>query len=213
MADRVRRIHAGHLAFGVLLALGFNAFVYPILFEWLLPYRGLRVPARATMLVLLSLAVLAGLGLAPIRTRLGMAARTAVAIAAIVMTSVEYFSRPSLREVDPQASPWYSTLAQMDDAVVFEWPVSHPSRLTEMIDVLYMHRSTSHWRPFFNGYSGKYPNSYMDCWTRCARSPTEIQSAIFNGRAQRSSSFMKCREAAPLTSTPSSAWHETPPSR
>ncbi len=162
MADRVRRIHAGHLAFGVLLALGFNAFVYPILFEWLLPFRGLRVPARAAILVLLSLSVLAGLGLAAIRARLGMAARTAVAIAAIVMTSVEYFSRPSLREVDPQASPWYSTLAQMEDAVVFEWPVSHPSRLAEMRDVFYMYRSTQHWRPLLNGYSGKYPSAYYE---------------------------------------------------
>ena len=160
MADRVRRIHAGHLAFGVLLAFGYNAFVYPFLFEWLLPYRGLRVPARATILVLLSLSVLGGLGLATIRSRLGTTARTAVAIAAIVMTSAEYFSRPSFREVDPQASPWYSMLAQMEDAVVFEWPVSHPSRLTEMVDVFYMYRSTQHWRPLLNGYSGKYSSAY-----------------------------------------------------
>ena len=160
MADRVRRVHAGHLAFGVLLALGFNAFLYPILFEWLLPYRGLRVPARATILVLLSLAVLAGLGLVTIRSRLGLAARTAVTMAAIVMTSAEYFSRPALREVDPQASPWYSTLTQIEDTVIFEWPVSHPSRLGDMVDVFYMYRSTEHWLPLLNGYSGKYPSAY-----------------------------------------------------
>ena len=160
MADRVRRIHAGHLVLGVLLASGFNAFLYPVLFEWVLPYRGLRVPARATILVLLSVSVLAGLGLAAIRSRLGTAARLGVATVAIVMTSAEYFSRPQLRDIDPRASPWYSMLAEMEDVVVFEWPVSHPNRITERSDTFYMYRSIQHWKPSLNGYSGKYPGSY-----------------------------------------------------
>ena len=160
LADRVRRIHAAHLVLGVLMALGFNAFLYPILFDWFLPYRGLRVPPRAMVLVLLSVSVLAGLGLAAIRFRLGTTARVAVAAAAIAITSAEYFSRSSLREIDPQASRWYSLLARMDDVVVFEWPVSHPNRIMERLDVFYMYRSIEHWQPLLNGYSGKFPNSY-----------------------------------------------------
>lgn len=162
LTNRVRRVHAASLTLGVLLALGFNAFLYPVLFEWVLPYRGLRVPARAMVVVLLSVAVLAGLGLARIQSRFRERSQGAIAALAIVLASAEYFSRPSLKTVPAPASSWYATLARLRDAVVFEWPVSHPARITEMIDVLYMHRSTLHWRPLLNGYSGKYPNSYMD---------------------------------------------------
>ena len=50
----------------------------------------------------------------------------------------------------------------MPDAVVFEWPVTVPSRLDLMYDVEYMYRSTAHWRPLLNGYSGNYPRSYLE---------------------------------------------------
>ena len=63
----------------------------------------------------------------------------AVATVVILLLSAEYFSRPQLRKIDPQASPWYSMLAKMEDVVVFEWPVSHPSRITERSDTFYIH--------------------------------------------------------------------------
>jgi hypothetical protein len=162
LTDRVRGVHAAGVMLGVLLALGFNAFLYPVLFEWVLPYRGLRVPARAMVMVLLSVAVLAGLGVARIQSGFRARPQLAIAALAIGVASTEYFSRPSLKTVPAPASSWYATLARLPDAVVFEWPVSHPTRITEMIDVLYMYRSTLHWRPLLNGYSGKYPNSYLD---------------------------------------------------
>jgi hypothetical protein len=31
-----------------------------------------------------------------------------------------------------------------------------------MVDVDYMYRSTRHWRPLVNGYSGNYPASYVE---------------------------------------------------
>ena len=53
-------------AAGLLVAfdgsLGFNGLTYPYLYKWLSPIRGLRVPARFSVLVALSLAVLAGFG-------------------------------------------------------------------------------------------------------------------------------------------------------
>ena len=57
---------------------------------------------------------------------------------------------------------WYATLRGMPDAVVFEWPVTVPGRLDLMYDVHYMYRSTQHWRPLLNGYSGNYPTSYIE---------------------------------------------------
>ena len=63
LADRVRRIHAGHLVLGVLLASGFNAFLYPLLFDGSALSRiggsGARNDPRAPE----PLSVLAGLGL------------------------------------------------------------------------------------------------------------------------------------------------------
>ena len=50
---------------------------------------------------------------------------------------------------------------RMPDAVVFEWPVTVPWRIWNMVDVTYMYRSTLHWRPLLNGYSGFYPQSYI----------------------------------------------------
>ena len=55
------------LAFDV--SLGFNGFPYPWLHDYVLPYRGLRVPARMAMVVGLALAILAGYGVRGWRRR------------------------------------------------------------------------------------------------------------------------------------------------
>jgi hypothetical protein len=81
----------------------------------------------------------------------------ALALGAIV---VECLAAPSLVPVSRDRSPWYAALKKMPDAVVFEWPVTVPWRLYDMRDVEYMFRSTAHWRPLLNGYSGNYPKSY-----------------------------------------------------
>ena len=57
-------------------------------------------------------------------------------------------------------------LGTLPDAVVFEWPVTVPWRIWNMVDVTYMYRSTLHWRPMLNGYSGFYPDSYMKLLVR-----------------------------------------------
>ena len=56
----------GAYLLGLLLAfdisLGFNGFTYPLLYDYIRPFRGLRIPARMGLLVAFSLAVLAGYG-------------------------------------------------------------------------------------------------------------------------------------------------------
>ena len=146
-----------------MLTLGFNAGLYTLLYDWVLPFRGLRVPARAGILVLLGIAVLAGAGFARV---LGRArSRTLRSVAAIVVIgacAAEYRSSPALVAVDPRPTALYATLRDMPDAVIFEWPVTVPWRLDIMHDVHYMYRSTEHWRPLLNGYSGNYPRSYLE---------------------------------------------------
>jgi hypothetical protein len=160
--DRIRMIHAVGLALAVDLTLGFNGGLFRVLYDWVLPFRGLRVPARADILVLLGTAVFAGFGL----TRLmadamkprSVAALTAVAIA---LVSIETLAKPVLIPAEPEASVLYTTLKSAPDAVIFEWPVTVPWRLYDMVDVRYMYRSIAHWRPLLNGYSGYYPSSYI----------------------------------------------------
>jgi hypothetical protein len=118
------------------------------------------------VLVLLSVAVIAGVGL----TRVMAALRTvserrvwqgAIAVLVLALLTTEYFTAPRLRQVDRDIPIWYSWLKGVDDAVVFEWPVTVPWRLYNMVDLSYMARSTIHWRPMLNGYSGYYPRSYI----------------------------------------------------
>jgi hypothetical protein len=83
------------------------------------------------------------------------------AAASVTLASVECLARPTLIPANPDASVWYAWLRTVPDAVVFEWPVTVPWRLYDMRDVRYMYRSTLHWRPMLNGYSGHYPESYV----------------------------------------------------
>jgi hypothetical protein len=161
--NRVRLAHAAGLALALQLTLGFNGFLYKPLYDWVLPFRGLRVPARADVLVLLGTAVLAGIGLERLTSRIARrGAAIAVAASVVIVACIEYGTRPHLQMVDRRVSVWYHWLKTIPHAVVFEWPTDVPWRLNQMVDVNYMYRSTLHWRPLLNGYSGHYPSSYID---------------------------------------------------
>jgi hypothetical protein len=157
--NRTVILHVVGMIVALELTFGLNAHVYGFLYNWVLPFRGLRVPARAYVLVLMGMAVIAGVGL----SRLTATGRwkQAVAIALLAIACVEYFTVPRLRHVDQEIPRWYSWLRDVDDAVVFEWPVTVPWRLYYMVDLSYMARSTLNWRPLLNGYSGYYPRSYL----------------------------------------------------
>ena len=153
------RVHAVGLLFALLLMFGTHAGLYTVLYEWVLPFRGLRVPARAAILLLLGTAVLSGAALAHLLTRYSRARW--LAPAAIAIAAAEFATVPAVIPADRDISPWYQTLGRLDDVVVFEWPVTVPWRLHDMRDVRYMYRSIAHWRPLLNGYSGNYPRSYQ----------------------------------------------------
>jgi hypothetical protein len=157
--ERRVRAHAVGLAVALVLTFGTNAGVYSLLFDYVLPFRGMRVPARAAILVLLGTAVFAGVGLHVVATRWRRARW--LPAAAIALLTVEFASTPHFIGVDTPISPWYRTLARQPDVVIFEWPVTVPWRLYDMRDVRYMYRSLRHWRPLLNGYSGNYPESYQ----------------------------------------------------
>lgn len=135
------------------ISLGFNGITYRVLYEFFLPFRGLRIPARNGIIVGFSLAVLAGFGAARIRRPALLAAIGAVLVA-------EYLSRPiPMMTIPQQMPPAYADVlrdnAGNPTAAIFEFPVSSHD------DPTYMYYSTFHWQHLVNGYSGFFPPSYI----------------------------------------------------
>ena len=140
------------------VSLGYNGLLYPWLHDYVLPYRGLRVPARMAMVVGFGLAVLAGFGVARLSRLAGGGRRAAiVALALTALVAVEYYSVPLLVRVPSRPSPIYDTLPQNTTNVLLELPLVRPDIA---IEPLYMYFSTFHWSTLVNGYSGFSPPSY-----------------------------------------------------
>ncbi len=146
------------LAFDV--SLGFNGVIYRGLYDYFLPFKALRVPARMGLMVGFSLAVLAGYGATRIAERLPSAAMRRVVLTVLgVLMLVEYASTPLPLWTAPQHPPEsYADLVKDKGdgptAVVFEFPTG------ALEDPEYLYYSTFHWQSLVNGYSGFFPPSY-----------------------------------------------------
>jgi hypothetical protein len=138
-------------------SLGFNGLTYPYLYAWFSPVRGLRVPARFSVLVALSLAVLAGFGVRRMLALPRRAGAAAVAFAGTVIASViNVWPVLPLRPVWSEPPPVYGTLGGSRNVVLAEFPVSN----NYVYNTPYMYFALWHWAPMINGYSGFMPKSY-----------------------------------------------------
>jgi hypothetical protein len=163
---------------GLVLSLGLNTPLYEPIRAVLLIYRGLRAPARASILVYLALAALAAFGWARLEKRLtrggtpflGVPVATAIVASAMLL---EYATPMKAWFVVPPTPQVYGWLADQPRAVVLELPVSTADRLDIVPDGLYMFRSTAHWQPILNGYSGFFPQSYLDLTERVKAFPDD----------------------------------------
>lgn len=154
-------MYLGLGAVSVDAALGVNGFLFPILQRAAPPLASLRSPARFGALVLLSIAVLAGLGAAKIMAAWPRFAVWLVAAAAVCCL-VEYWSAPmGVREnhqSPTEAHQWLSY--QPEGTVVLEMPVPTNDTLWRR-ETTYLIRSIHHWQPLVNGYSGFAPREYQ----------------------------------------------------
>jgi len=171
-------------ALGLLLAfdvsLGFNGMLYPWLHDYVLPYRGLRVPARMAMVVGLALAILAGYGAARLlRMVRGRQASAAVFLFLAIVISAEYGSVPMLKTVWASPPPIYDALPAQSSSVLLELPLLQPDISLEPI---YMYFSTFHWNALVNGYSGFSPPSYQRLRERMEHFPDEVSIAELRRR-------------------------------
>ncbi len=143
---------------GLLVAAGGNTPYYKFLFQSFgLLFRAIRVPARGMVLFHLALGVLAAWGLALLlrRVRSGVE-RGAFVGAALLLTAIEYRAAPiDFPAVEGRPAPVYSWLATVGSpGAVLELPIGFD------YDAEHVFRSTAHWRPLINGYSGFAPKHY-----------------------------------------------------
>jgi hypothetical protein len=157
----VRAAYALGLGFAVNLTLGFNAPTYRFLYAHAPPFRALRIPALAVILVGFSLAVLAGFGIARMSARIkAPGARALLALVCCVAVLIEGCSTPMHLETIPEAPPaiYADLLRDIGDspaATIVEVPMIVGE------DQIYMYYSTFHWQTLLNGYSGFFPPSYQ----------------------------------------------------
>jgi hypothetical protein len=162
-AGRRRNTLAVCAAIGLVLSLGFNTPLYDWIRAVVVPYRGLRAPARAAILVFVAIAGLAAYGFA--RLMRGRSDRFTNATAAIITGAllIEYCAPLRSWLVLPAEPPRvYRWLASQPPIVVAEFPFARADRLDIIHDGVYMFNSIYHWQPIVNGYSGFFPRSFME---------------------------------------------------
>jgi hypothetical protein len=169
-------VSVARLAYGVALAVGldgsfgYNGTIYPWLREYLLPFRGLRVPARFSILVGMILSILAGYGAARLLDRWQ---RWQVPLAGVLLAvvAIEPLPRLELEPVWRQPPAIYNSLSPTKPAVLAEFPT--PEDWTQFYrDTRYLYFSTFHWQKLVNGNSGFSPPSYLEFIERVGDFPS-----------------------------------------
>ena len=167
---------------GFVISLGLNTPVYSILSSVLFIYNGLRAPARASILVFLALAGLVAFGWARLERSLKGWAPAATAVAALALLG-EYATVQSQWFVATRRPPQvYEWLARQPRSVVLELPLTTADRLDLVPDGIYMFRSTEHWHPILNGYSGFFPGTFLELTERMKTFPDEASIAYLKQR-------------------------------
>jgi hypothetical protein len=153
-------------------SLGFYGYIYPWLFDYVAPFRGLRAPARLGVFVLMFLAVLAAYGWQALVDRRSPLVRAALLAGLTAGLIAEYHVTFALSTFPNTAPPVYRVLASQPRGIVAELPMP-PGDALPGRDAEYSYLSTFHWFPLVNGYSGTYPPSYLDRLERVLRFPDE----------------------------------------
>jgi hypothetical protein len=171
------------LAFDV--SLGFNGVVYRGLYDYFLPFKALRIPARMGLMVGFSLAILAGYGAARIAERLRSRTTRRVVLTLLgVLMLIEYASAPIELWAAPRRPPQvYDDLVRdVGDgptSVIFEFPTAM------MEDPEYLYYSIFHWQNLVNGYSGFFPPSYVQIVNAVRDFPDERSISAIKQRGAR----------------------------
>lgn len=161
-------------------SLGTNGVLYPLLRESSGAYRGLRVPARFSILIGLSLAVFAGYAVARAVAR--WPGRRAVLVGgAVALAAIDAWPRLELQPVWPEPPPIYGVLPPATPAVLAEFPTTQDDGRV-LLGFRYIYFSTFHWRPLLNGNSGFFPPSWQEFIERTTDFPSRAALAYLRSR-------------------------------
>ena len=148
-------------AFAMEASTGLNGVTYPLLRRLAPPYRGLRVPARFGAVVLLGVALLAGLGCANLAAAWGhLPGATLVATLVLALMGVEYAAAVPVRSLPSKAPPVYQLLAALPPTVIVHTPLPLPEALPGA-EANYQYFAQYHRHALLNGNSGFYPPAYL----------------------------------------------------
>jgi hypothetical protein len=162
--------------FTVLVTIGPPFAIWPLLFG--LPgFDSIRVPSRFTILGVLGLAVLAGIGFERLSARWWPATRRAAAVVAGAILMAEFLVAPL--EVIPYEENisvidrWVAT--QSAPSVIAEVPVVDPADAlrAEGRHAIFMLHSTAHWQKTVHGYSGFRSPDHTRLYEHLFRFPTD----------------------------------------
>lgn len=154
------------LVFGIVcFALSFGpAFpLYSYLYDAFPAMAAVRGAARFGQIVLVSVAILAGFGMAAIQRRLPKAWVLPVCLALVVTANLEALRAPIDYGQDQEfrgIPAIFESLNTPDADVVVIFPFYPPQEL--FMNARYMVVSTAFWKPMLNGYSGYMPVRYIE---------------------------------------------------
>jgi hypothetical protein len=178
----VRFAYLGGLAFAVDASFGLNGAVYPYLYDYVLPFRALRVPARFGLIVALMLSVLAGFGVARI---VGWVKRPILQrMLVIVFALLALFEARPVLSLEPlwrQPPPVYAALPSDRASVLAEFPFPSPDEVFGH-DFLFMYFSTFHWNRLVNGATGFFPADHLEFRKEMHEFPSDRALSALRGR-------------------------------
>jgi hypothetical protein len=149
------------LTVGFDMSLGLSGQTYGFLYDYVPIYHGLRALARLGIFVVFFLAILAAYGTSAAVANVPSRWRRVLPVLLCVMLLLEYRVKPLPFVPYPNAPPPLSSwLAEQPRGVVAELPLR--GEPLPGADPEYAYLSTFHWQPMVNGYSGFYPQSYLD---------------------------------------------------
>jgi len=146
---------------------GLNGSYYPLLYTYVSPYRGLRAPARFSLLVGLTLSVLAGYGARRVIESWSRTSgqRLGLTVVMLGLLMIEAMPRMPLERIWREPPPVYESIRGEPSAVLAEFPMP-TAPIGYFFDTRYLYFSTFHWHPIVNGNSGHFPASYEELTER-----------------------------------------------
>ena len=172
------------LVVAVDISFGLRGVTFPLLWEHVGVFHGLRIPARMGLFVGLALSVLAAFGVAGLRSR-EASRRTQQFVAAIGMVLLVVENRVVLnggQSMSGQMPPAYeailSDLAGAPATAIADLPIaaSMPT---------YMYYSVFHWQNLLSGYSGFFPPSFVELTRSLEHFPDVVSMDALRRRGAR----------------------------